>query len=102
MARPSARPRPQRRPRRVAPSSRRAQIPIARPAFLLPIVAFLLALGLQPALKSAGLESTNPLRVFLTPLVAAAVVFFGLRSYPMPSRIRLAAMVAIVLFLFVL
>ncbi len=107
MARPSTRPRPRRRQTR---SRRAAQteapapphVSLPRLAIVLPLVAFALALGFQWLLKAAGLESDHPLRIFATPLVAAAVVFFGLRHYPRAGRIRLAVMVGVALFLFAL
>ena len=93
-----------------APQARRQQPPEPSPRYLppyrvvifLPFLAFLVALTAQIILKAAGLESDHPLRVFLTPAVAAAVVFFGLSRYPRGSRLRLAAMVAAGLFLFAL
>ena len=60
----------------------------------LPLLAFLVALGVQAALKVAGVPSDSPLRIFATPAIAAAVVFYGLRPYPTAGRLRLAAMVA--------
>lgn len=71
----------------------RPHLPLSR-LLLLPVVAFLIALGLQAALAGLGLPAANPLRVFLTPAVAALVVYYGLRPYPRAGRLRLAAMVA--------
>jgi len=56
----------------------------------------------QVLLKTAGLASDNPLRIILTPLVAAAVVLTGLRGYPTAGRVRMALMVGGGLFLFAL
>jgi len=64
-----------------------------------PSLAFLVALIAQILLKAAGLGSDHPLRVLGTPLIGAAVVFFGMRPYPMRGRLRLALMVALGLFL---
>jgi hypothetical protein len=75
-------------------------IPFSRLAIILPVFAFLIALGVQTLSKAAGLEATNPIRTILTPLVAAAIVFLGLRPYPRLGRIRLALMVAVGLFLY--
>lgn len=69
-------------------------LPLAR-LLVLPVAAFLIALGLQAALAAGGVPASSPLRVFLTPAVAAAVVYVGLRPYPRAGRIRLAAMVAV-------
>lgn len=66
---------------------------------LLPVVAFLIALAIQALLKAAGLSSENPLRVFATPLIAAAVVYWGLDPYPRAGRLRLAVMVGLSVFL---
>lgn len=95
--------RTRRRPRRrQAPPPARQYLPLSRVAIVLPLLAFFIALAAQAILKAAGLESEHPLRVLLTPALAAAVVFFGLRRYPRASRLRLAAMVAAGLFLFAL
>ena len=66
---------------------------------LLPLVAFLVAVGVQAGLRAAGVSSTSALRVFATPAIAAAVVYLGLRPYPTAGRLRMAAMVAVALFL---
>ncbi|MBI1885921.1 MAG: hypothetical protein HYS09_06375 [Chloroflexi bacterium] len=97
MSRPAARP----RPRRLQPAPEQPQRPrvsIPSLALVLPVIAFLIALGFQAALKAGGMESDHPLRVVLTPLVGAAVVFAGLRRYPTAGRVRLALMVAVALF----
>ncbi len=73
-----------------------------RSVILLPLLAFLIALISQQILKTAGMESGSPLRVFLTPLIAASVVLVGMRRYPALSRVRMAIMVAAALFLFAL
>ncbi|HEU4760647.1 MAG TPA: hypothetical protein VFT91_11800 [Dehalococcoidia bacterium] len=67
--------------------------PVAR-LLLLPLVAFLVAVVAQAALKAAGLSSVNPLRSLATPAIAAAVVYFGLGAYPRAGRLRMAGMVA--------
>lgn len=84
-----------------APHPQRPYIPFGR-LLLLPVVAFLIALAVQAILRAAGLSSTNPVRVFLTPLIAAAVVFLGLGTYSTSGRLRIAIMVAVALFLFAL
>ncbi len=74
-------------------------MPVSRAALLLPALAFLVALVVQVLLKAAGLESDHPLRVIGTPLIGAAVVFWGMRPYPRGGRLRLALMVGLGLFL---
>lgn len=93
----AARPRRERPP----PAGPRPALPLLR-LLLLPVVAFLIALGLQAALAVSGVPAASPLRVFLTPAVAAAVVFLGLRPYPRAGRLRLALMVAVGVFLIAL
>lgn len=69
---------------------------------MLPLAAFMAALVAQMALKAAGADSDSPLRIFLTPLIGAAVVLVGMRRYPALSRVRTAIMVAVALFVFAL
>ncbi len=77
---------------RRAPADR-SRLSLAR-LLLLPLVAFAIAVALQAALQASGLPAASPLRVFATPAIAAAVVFYGLRPYPTAGRLRQAAMVA--------
>ncbi len=67
---------------------------------LLAVAAFLLAVGLHAMLGVAGLRPEHPVRVFLTPLVAAAVILGGMRTVALGRRLRLAALVAAGLFLY--
>jgi hypothetical protein len=71
------------------------QRPTLTRLLLLPIVAFTLALAAQGALRVAGVPAANPLAVVITPIIAAGVVYAGLRSYPTAGRLRMAAMVAV-------
>jgi hypothetical protein len=41
----------------------------------------------------------NPLRLFVTPLIGASVIFFGSAGYPMAGRTRLSVMVGLGLLL---
>lgn len=61
---------------------------------LLPVIAFGLAVAAHVALAVAGVGSDNPLRLFATPVIGAVVVYFGLRGYPRPRRVRTAVLVA--------
>lgn len=72
--------------------------PIAR-LLLLPVLAFLIAVAAQAALKAVGVPSSSALRVFATPAIAAAIVYLGLRPYRTAGRLRMAAMVGVGLLL---
>ena len=89
-----------RQPKGTPPPTGPRPIGLPRLAIFLPIMALVIALVAQIGFKAAGLESTHPLRVFGTPLIAGAVLYVGLRPYPKRGRIRAAAMVALGLFLF--
>ena len=67
---------------------------------LLAAVTAALALGLQLSLVAIGLDRDNPLRLLVTPIVGATIVYLGLRGYPTWGRVRLAAMVGVFLLLF--
>jgi hypothetical protein len=67
---------------------------------LLAIVTAALTLGLQLTLIAIGLDRDNPIRLLLTPVLGAGIVYFGLRGYPTWGRVRLAAMVGVFLLLF--
>lgn len=74
--------------------------PTANRVVLLAIVTAFLTLGLQLTLIAIGLDRDNPFRLFVTPLVGAAIMYLGLRGYPTWGRVRLAAMVGVFLLLF--
>jgi hypothetical protein len=74
--------------------------PTANRVVLLAIATAAVALVLQLVLIAIGLDRGNPVRLLATPLVGAAVVYFGLRGYPKWGRVRLAAMVGVFLLLF--
>ena len=90
------------RPRKEEPNPGRAgnHLSVTRIVFLLPLTAFLIALGLQAGLRSLGFESTHPVRLLLTPAVGGVVVFFGLGRLPRRSRVRASLMAAFALLVF--
>jgi hypothetical protein len=67
---------------------------------LLAIITAAFTLVLQLVLIAIGLDRGNPIRIFATPALGAAIVYFGLRGYPTWGRVRLAALVAVFLLLF--
>lgn len=101
-----ARLRPRRRRHRARPPQASDRAPPAAGLWtrvlFLAVMAFLVALLLHTLLGRAGLEAQHPLRVFLTPLVAAMVLLVGLRSLPLTRRLRLSLLVALGLFLYAL
>jgi hypothetical protein len=74
--------------------------PAANRIVLLAIMTAVLTLGLQLTLIAIGLDRDNPFRLFVTPLVGAAIMYLGLRGYPTSGRVRLAVMVGVFLLLF--
>jgi hypothetical protein len=76
----------------------RPPIPLRR-LFLLAVPTAALAFALQAVLAVTDAPAAGILILLLVPAVAAAVVFFGLRPYPTLGRLRLAAMVAVALFI---
>jgi hypothetical protein len=70
------------------------QTPSIARLLLLPVLAFGIAVIVHIALAAAGVSSSNPLRLFATPLIGAVVVYFGLWGYPRARRIRMAILVA--------
>ena len=62
-------------------------------------LAFAVALVAQALLALSGVESEAPLRLFVTPLIGAAIVYAGLRGYSTAGRVRVSIMVALGLFL---
>jgi hypothetical protein len=73
-------------------------VPLAR-LFLLTIVTAAFALAAQALLAATDAPASGVLIRVIVPLGAAAVVFVGLRPYPVAGRARLALMVAAALFL---
>lgn len=62
-------------------------------------IAFLVAFAVHTLLGAIGFDSDEPFRLFVTPLIGAAIVYFGLPGYPRAGRVRLAAMVGVGLLL---
>lgn len=67
---------------------------------VLTLAAFAAAIVVHTLLGVAGIGSDNAFRLLVTPIVGAAIVFFGLFGYPTGGRLRLAAMVGVLLLLF--
>jgi hypothetical protein len=65
---------------------------------LLVLVAFTIALAVHGLIHALG-AGDSPLRLFVTPLIGAGVIFAGLRGYPLSGRIRLGVMVGVGLLL---
>lgn len=63
------------------------------------ILAFLIAIVVHAVISLLG-GGDSPFRLFVTPLIGATVMFFGLRGYPTSGRIRLSLLVALCLLLF--
>lgn len=95
MARPRAARASSRRRRQPRPASR----PWLRPV-LLAALAFALAVALHAALGAAGIEPEHPARLFLTPMLAAAVAMAGMGQLTPGRRVRLGLLVAAGLFLY--
>ena len=63
------------------------------------VLAFVIAIIVHGVISLLG-GGDSPFRLFVTPLIGAAVMFFGLRGYPTAGRIRLSLLVAVCLLLF--
>jgi len=63
--------------------------------------AFFAAIIVHTLLGLAGIGSNEPLRLLVTPIIGAAIVFLGLtrEHYPLAGRIRLSIMVGVGLLL---
>jgi hypothetical protein len=83
---------------RPEPPPARPAIPLSR-LLLLTVLTAAIAFALQAVLAVTDAQATGVLILLLVPVAAAAVVFFGLRPYPAAGRLRLAAMVAVALFI---
>lgn len=70
-----------------------------RRLFLLTVLTAGLAFALQATLAATGAPSANAISLLVIPVAAGAVIFFGLRPYPVIGRLRLALMTAVALFL---
>ena len=57
------------------------------------------AFALQALLAATDAPAAAAINILLVPPIAGAIIFTGLRPYPLAGRLRLAAMVAMALFL---
>ena len=79
-------------------STPRPQIPLRR-LLLLTVITAAFAFALQALLTATNVPAAAALNILLVPPIAGAIIFAGLRPYPLAGRLRLAAMVAVALFL---
>lgn len=63
------------------------------------VLAFVIAIVVHAIISLLG-GGDSPFRLFVTPLIGAAVMFFGLGGYPTAGRVRLSLLVALFLLLF--
>ena len=75
------------------PPPARPQVPLRR-LFLLTVLTAAFAFALQATLAAAGAPSANAISLLVVPAAAGAVIFFGLRPYPLGGRLRLGLMTA--------
>jgi hypothetical protein len=78
----------------------RVRPPSATRIVILTLVAFAAAIAVHTLLGVAGVGTDNAFRLLVTPIVGAAIVYFGLAGYTTAGRLRLAAMVGVLLLLF--
>ena len=74
--------------------------PSAARIVFLTLVAFAAAIGVHTLLGAVGVGADNAFRLLVTPLIGAVIVFAGLAGYTTAGRLRLAAMVGVLLLLF--
>ena len=79
-------------------STSRPRIPLRR-LLLLTVITAAFAFALQALLAATNVPAAAAINILLVPPIAGAFIFAGLRSYPWTGRLRLAAMVALALFL---
>jgi hypothetical protein len=72
-------------------------VPLRR-LLLLTVLTAAIAFALQAMVVATSAPFAGAIVLFVTPLVAAAVVFAWLQPYPLAGRLRLAAMVGVALF----
>ena len=80
------------------PPAARPTVPLRR-LFLLTLLTAAIAFALQATLAATGAPSAEAISLLVIPVVAGAVILFGLRPYPLGGRLRLALMTAVALFL---
>jgi len=74
--------------------------PTATRIVAIAVVAFAFAIAVHTLLGVAGLESDNAVRLLVAPVVGSAIVYAGLSGYHTGGRVRLSAMVGLLLLLF--
>jgi hypothetical protein len=74
--------------------------PSATRIVILTLVAFAAAIAVHTFLGAVGVGADNAFRLLVTPIVGAAIVFFGLAGYTTAGRLRMAAMVGVLLLIF--
>ena len=79
-------------------STPRPRIPLHR-LLLLTVITAAIAFALQALLAATNAPAAEAINILLVPPIAGAIIFAGLRPYPLAGRLRLAAMVAVALFL---
>ena len=73
-------------------------IPLRR-LLLLTVLTAAFAFALDATLAATDAPYANTISLVVVPGTAGAVIFFGLRPYPLGGRLRLALMTAVALFL---
>ncbi len=79
-------------------STPRPRIPLRR-LLLLTVITAAFAFTLQALLAASETAAAAAINILLVPPIAGAIIFAGLRPYPLTGRLRLAVMVAVALFL---
>jgi hypothetical protein len=74
--------------------------PSAARIVVLTVVAFAAAIGVHTLLGAIGVGADDAFRLLVTPLIGAVIVYFGLTGYTTAGRLRLAAMVGVLLLVF--
>ena len=67
--------------------------------FLLTLPTAAIAFALQATLAITGAPSADAIGLLVIPVAAGAIIFSGLRPYPLGGRLRLGLMTAVALFL---
>src|SRR3989304_10439352 len=70
------------------PPDARPQVPLRR-LFLLTLLTAAIAFALQATLAATSAPSANAISLLVIPVPAGAVIFFGLRPYPLGGRLGL-------------
>ena len=74
--------------------------PSATRIVLIALAAFAVAIAVHTTLGAIGVGSDNAFRLLVTPAIGAVIVYFGLAGYHTAGRLRLAAMVGVLLLVF--